>query len=553
MKKNPLKKKPRLNFIQKIVLQDLKNKKCNNIQTRFPPEPNGFLHIGHAKSMHLNFGIAKKYNGICNLRFDDTNPKKENSQYIDIIKSNIKWLGFKWKKIYFTSQKFEKIYQYALILIKKNLAYVDQLSKDDIKKYRGTLQQPGKNSPFRNQTIEENLILFEKMKSGHFSEGSACLRAKIDMKSPFIIMRDPVLYRIMFVKHHQTKKKWCIYPLYDFSHCISDALEGVTHSLCTLEFQENRKLYNWILENIESINKPMQYEYSRLNLEYSILSKRKLSVLVQKKIVSGWDDPRMPTISGLKKRGFTPNSIQDFCRRIGFTKKEHYIELDLLENCIRNDLNKNTPRTMAIINPLKLIISNMSEDYKENIFIPYHPKESSMGINRITLSKEIYIDQSDFSENSIPGYKRLVLGKTVKLRYSFVIKAIEIKKDKNKKIDTVICIYKKNKLQNKEKVEKFNGIIHWISKEDIFPAKFFLYDRIFNVKFPELKKDFLNYINNKSLIIKNGFINKNILKNKNFNTYQFEREGYFFLNENKINSKKLIFNRIVSLKKKWKK
>ncbi|WP_343152503.1 glutamine--tRNA ligase/YqeY domain fusion protein [Buchnera aphidicola] len=551
MKNNLLKKKSRLNFIQKIISKDLKNKKCDYIQTRFPPEPNGFLHIGHAKSIHLNFSVAKKYDGICNLRFDDTNPKKENAEYIDIIKSNIKWLGFKWKKIYFTSQNFEKIYQYAIKLIQKNLAYVDQLSKEEIKQYRGTLSTPGRNSPFRNQTIQENLILFEKMKSGYFSEGSACLRAKIDMSSPFIIMRDPVLYRIMFIEHHQTKKKWCIYPLYDFSHCISDALEGVTHSLCTLEFQENRELYNWILKNIDSINKPMQYEYSRLNLEYSILSKRKLSILVEKKIVSGWDDPRMPTISGLKKRGYTPNSIQDFCNRIGFTKKEHYIELDLLENCIRNDLNKSTPRSMAVINPIKLIISNIPENYKENIFIPYHPKNHSMGTNKITLSKEIYIDKSDFSEYYIPGYKRLILGKKVKLRYSLVIKAVEIKKDKNEKINSIICIC--TNLKNKTGIEEFNGIIHWISNKDALPAKFFLYDRIFNVKFPELKNNFLNYINNKSLIIKNGFVNKNVLKNKNFSTYQFEREGYFLLNKSKTDNKKLKFNRIVSLKQKWKK
>ncbi|XAJ82192.1 glutamine--tRNA ligase/YqeY domain fusion protein [Buchnera aphidicola (Mindarus keteleerifoliae)] len=541
------KKKSYLNFIQKIVSKDLKSKKFTRIQTRFPPEPNGFLHIGHAKSIYLNFSIAAEYNGICNLRFDDTNPKKESIEYINTIKSNVKWLGFKWEKIFFTSQNFEKIYECAIILIKKNLAYVDRLNKEEIKKYRGTLTTPGKNSPFRNQTIEENIALFKKMKSGYFSEGEACLRAKINMQSPLIIMRDPVLYRIMFIKHHQTKKKWCIYPLYDFSHCISDSLEGVTHSLCTLEFQENKMLYEWILKNINLKNTPIQYEYSRLNLEYSILSKRKLSILVQKKIVSGWDDPRMPTISGLKNRGYTPNSIKEFCKKIGFTKKEHYIELDLLENCIRNDLEKNTPRTMAIIDPIKLIITNISKNYEEKILVPYHPKNSSMGMNKITLSKEIYIDKSDFSETYIPGYKRLILGKTVKLRYSLIIKAIAIKKDKNEKIDSIFCTYEK-----KPNMKKNNGIIHWISKKDAFPAKFFLYNPIFTVKFPDLKKDFLNYINKKSLIVKNGFVNNNITKNEKFNTYQFEREGYFYNTNKTTNNKLLMFNRIVSLKNKWK-
>ena len=538
------------NFIQKIILKDLKNKKISNIKTRFPPEPNGYLHLGHAKSICLNFGLAKQFKGSCNLRFDDTNPKRENVNYINSIIRDIKWLGYKWHNhVRYTSSYFEKIYEYAIELIKKGLAYVDKLTQKEIRKFRGTLTTHGINSPYRTQTIEENLFLFKKMKEGQLSEGESCLRAKIDMKSNFIIMRDPVLYRIIFSKHHQTNKNWCIYPTYDFAHCISDALENITHSLCTLEFQDNRRLYEWILKNINIDFKTYQYEFSRLKLEYSVLSKRKLSVLVKNKIVEGWDDPRLPTISGLKKRGYTPSSIKTFCKKIGITKQENTIQLSFLESCIRTDLDPKTPRYMAIINPIKVKICNLPDSHQEILNIPNHPQKPEIGYHKSIFSNTLYIDKSDFHEKETRFYKKLMLGKEIRLRYSYVIKANKIEKDQHNNIVTIFCTYDKHTLGKKPKDRKIFGVIHWISKKNVLPARFFLYEQLFLIKNPDSKEDFLNYINKNSLTIKHGFIEKDILNNKS-TTYQFEREGYFCLNKNYNLIKNLTFNRIVTLKNK---
>ncbi|CAL4322457.1 glutamine--tRNA ligase [Buchnera aphidicola] len=537
------------NFINKIIIQDIKKKNIS-IRTRFPPDPNGYLHIGHAKSICLNFGIAKQYNGKCNLRFDDTNPNNNHTKYIQAIKKDIIWLGFNWyKKIRYTSMYFKEIYQYAIELIKKNLAYVEKLKKYEIRKYRGTLKTTGINSPYRNQSIEENLLLFENMKLGNIREGDACLRAKISMKSPLIIMRDPVLYRIKFIKHHYTQNTWCIYPTYDFAHCISDALEKITHSLCTLEFQDNRKLYNWILKNISIDNHPQQYEYSRLNIEYSILSKRKIQSLINNKIIDTWDDPRILTISGLRRKGYTAESIKNFCKNIGITKQNNLIELSTLESCIKKELNHTAHRTMAILDPIKIILSNIDSQYVETIKVLNHPKNHLLGSRRIIFTKEIYIERSDFQENPSKKYNRLSLGKTVKLKYSYTITAQSIQKDINNHITTIFCKCHKNNPNNDNKY----GIIHWISKKNAIKSKFILYNPIFIIKNPEIEKDFLKYINQNSKITKIGFIDLTIPKNTQIHTYQFERIGYFHLDSKLSNKKYLVFNQIVPLKTIWKK
>ncbi|VFP81556.1 glutamine--tRNA ligase/YqeY domain fusion protein [Buchnera aphidicola] len=532
------------NFINKIIKKSILKNPHDKIKTRFPPEPNGYLHIGHAKSICLNFNIANQYNGICNLRFDDTNPKKEKIKYIDSIKKDIQWLGFKWyKKPKFTSNYFNKLYKYAVQLIENNLAYVEELNKDEIKKYRGTLKKIGKDSPFRNRTIKENLILFENMKLGMFPEGSMCLRAKINMKSPYIILRDPVLYRIIFSEHHQTKNKWCIYPMYDFAHCIADALEGITHSLCTLEFQDNRQLYKWILKKLHFIKKPpKQYEFSKLNLEHTILSKRKLKKLINSKLVNGWEDPRLHTISGLRNKGYTKNSIQMFCQKIGITKQQNIVELSLLEACIRKDLNMSSPRRMAVINPIKIIITNLPESHIEYFNVFNHPQVKEMGTRKILFTKEIYIEQEDFSEKEKENYRGLVLGKKVRLKYAYIIKAKKILRDTNYEINCILCKY------YPKKTKKNIGIIHWISIKNSIPAQFQLFDILFISKNPEKQDDFMQSYNPNSYILKKGYIEYIVYHEKVNQAYQFERIGYF-LKTTKKNKKKIIsFNRIVSLK-----
>ncbi|WP_343188101.1 glutamine--tRNA ligase [Buchnera aphidicola (Ceratoglyphina bambusae)] len=536
------------NFIEKIIKKDIKNNKDIKIKTRFPPEPNGHLHIGHAKSIFINFSIAKKYNGKCNLRFDDTNPRKENKKYITSIKKDIKWLGLKFNNIKYSSKYFNKFYKYAIILIKKGLAYVDNLNKKDIKKYRGTLNKKGENSPYRNRKIMENIFLFKKMKKGKFNEGSCCLRAKISMSSKIIIMRDPVLYRIIKkYKHYKTKYKWCIYPTYDFAHCISDYIEKISHSICTLEFLDNKTLYNWILKNIDVKKKPRQYEFSRLNIENSILSKRKIKLLIKNKIVKNWSDPRLLTISGLRKRGYTPKSIMKFCNNIGVTKKESLIQISNLENHIKKDLDKKVNRAMAVINPIKIIIYNLPDNYKKKIIIPNHPKIKKLGTQNIILRREIYIEKKDFQENYKKKSKKLCLNGTVKLRYSYIIKAKKIKKNKFNKIKAIYCKYYKETLSKKNKKIKKNSIIHWISKKDSINSKFKIYKNLFNIKKLDKQKKIINYVNSNSLIIREGFVQKDIFSKIIKNYIQFERIGYFFLDK-KSTKKNVTFNCVVKLK-----
>ena len=541
------------NFIRQIIDADLAAGKYKTTHTRFPPEPNGYLHIGHAKSICLNFGIAQDYQGKCNLRFDDTNPAKEDIEYVESIKEDVRWLGFEWDgEICYSSDYFDRLYEYALELINKGLAYVDELSADEIREYRGTLTQPGKNSPYRDRSIEENLALFIQMKEGKFAEGKACLRAKIDMASPFIVMRDPVLYRIKFAEHHQTGNKWCIYPMYDFTHCISDAIENITHSLCTLEFQDNRRLYDWVLDNITIEAKPHQYEFSRLNLEYAITSKRKLTQLVAEQIVDGWNDPRMPTVSGLRRRGYTPSSIREFCRRIGVTKQENTVEMSTLEFCIREDLNENAPRAMAVLDPVKVVIENFSATIDEVLSMPNHPNRPELGHREVMFTREIYIDRADFREEANKNYKRLVLGKEVRLRNAYVIRADRVEKDAEGHIQTIYCSYDPATLnKNPEDGRKVKGVIHWVSAKFAKPAEIRLYDRLFNTPNPGSAEDFLSTINPNSLIIKQGFVEPSLQKAKAEQAYQFEREGYFCLDSKYATEDNLVFNRTVGLRDSW--
>ena len=540
------------NFIRQIVDEDLASGKHTSVHTRFPPEPNGYLHIGHAKSICLNFGIAKDYQGQCNLRFDDTNPVKEDIEFVESIKHDVEWLGFEWSgNVRYSSDYFDQLHQYAVELITKGLAYVDELSPEQIREYRGTLTAPGKDSPYRDRSVEENLALFEKMRNGEFAEGAACLRAKIDMASPFIVMRDPVLYRIKFAEHHQTGNKWCIYPMYDFTHCISDALEGITHSLCTLEFQDNRRLYDWVLDNITIPCHPRQYEFSRLNLEYAIMSKRKLNQLVTEKIVEGWDDPRMPTVSGLRRRGYTAASIREFCLRIGVTKQDNNVEMVALESCIRDDLNENAPRAMAVLDPVKIVIENMG-DAVEMVTMPNHPNKPEMGSRYVPFRREIYIDRADFREEANKQYKRLVLGKEVRLRNAYVIKAERVEKDEAGEIVTIFCSYDAETL-SKDPADgrKVKGVIHWVSAAHALPAEIRLYDRLFSVPNPGAAEDFLSTINPESLVIKHGFVEPSLAAAQPEKAYQFEREGYFCADSRYSSAEHLVFNRTVGLRDTW--
>ncbi|WP_412840605.1 glutamine--tRNA ligase [Aeromonas dhakensis] len=540
------------NFIRQIIDEDLASGKHSSVHTRFPPEPNGYLHIGHAKSICLNFGIARDYQGQCNLRFDDTNPVKEDIEYVESIKQDVQWLGFQWNgEICYSSDYFDKLHGYAIELIEKGLAYVDELSAEQMREYRGTLTAPGKNSPFRDRSVEENLALFEKMKNGEFAEGTACLRAKIDMASPFMVMRDPVIYRIKFAHHHQTGDKWCIYPMYDFTHCISDALEGITHSICTLEFQDNRRLYDWVLDNITIDCHPRQYEFSRLNLEYTVMSKRKLNLLVTEKHVDGWDDPRMLTVSGLRRRGYTPASIREFCKRIGVTKQDNIVEMSMLEACIREDLNENAPRAMAVLHPVKVVIENLAAD--EVLTAPAHPSNAEMGTRELNFTREILIDEADFKEEANKQFKRLVLGKEVRLRNAYVIKAERVEKDADGKVTYIYCSYDPETLgKDPADGRKVKGVIHWVSATHSLPAEVRLYDRLFKVPNPGAEEDFEAALNPESLVIIEGARVEASLKDaKPEQAYQFEREGYFCA-DNKLSSPEhLVFNRTVALRDVW--
>ncbi|PMM59858.1 glutamine--tRNA ligase [Vibrio lentus] len=541
------------NFIRQIIDKDLADGTHSSVHTRFPPEPNGYLHIGHAKSICLNFGIAQDYQGQCNLRFDDTNPEKEDVEYVESIKNDVSWLGFEWSgDICYSSNYFDTLYAYAVELINKGLAYVDELSPDQIREYRGTLKEPGKASPYRDRSPEENLALFEKMRDGGFEEGKACLRAKIDMSSSFMVMRDPVIYRVRFAHHHQTADKWCIYPMYDFTHCISDALEGITHSICTLEFQDNRRLYDWVLDNITIDCQPRQYEFSRLNLEYTVMSKRKLNQLVVENLVEGWDDPRMPTISGLRRRGFTSSSIREFCKRIGVTKQENMIEFGSLESCIRDDLNENAPRAMAVLAPIKVVIENYDADTVETLTVANHPNKPEMGTREVPFTREVWIERDDFREEANKKYKRLVLGKEVRLRGAYVIKAERIEKDAEGNITTIFCSYDNETLgKNPADGRKVKGVIHWVSADKALPAEIRLYDRLFTVANPAAADDFAATLNPESLVTLNGFVEPSLAEGVAEQAYQFERTGYFCVDSKDSKADALVFNRTVGLRDTW--
>ncbi|AIV04864.1 glutamate--tRNA ligase [Vibrio harveyi] len=541
------------NFIRQIIDKDLADGKHTSVHTRFPPEPNGYLHIGHAKSICLNFGIAQDYQGQCNLRFDDTNPEKEDIEYVESIKKDVNWLGFEWDgEVCYSSNYFDKLYEYAIELINKGLAYVDELSPEQIREYRGTLTAPGKPSPYRDRPIEENLALFEKMRAGEFEEGKACLRAKIDMGSSFMVMRDPVIYRVRFATHHQTGDKWCIYPMYDFTHCISDALEGITHSICTLEFMDNRRLYDWVLDNITIDCRPHQYEFSRLNLEYTVMSKRKLNQLVTEKLVDGWDDPRMPTVSGLRRRGFTSASIREFCKRIGVTKQENMIEFGSLESCIRDDLNENAPRAMAVLDPVKIVIENFEAGAVETLTVANHPNKPEMGEREVPFTREVWIEREDFREEANKKYKRLVLGKEVRLRGAYVIKAERIEKDAEGNITTIFCTYDAETLgKNPADGRKVKGVIHWVSADKALPAEIRMYDRLFTVPNPAAADDFAATINPESLVVLNGFVEPSLVNAEAETGYQFERMGYFCADSKESSAENLVFNRTVGLRDTW--
>lgn len=539
------------NFIRHIIDQDIANgKNDGKVVTRFPPEPNGYLHIGHAKSICLNFGIARDYQGQCNLRFDDTNPEKESQEYIDAIKKDVQWLGFNWSELRHASDYFEKLYEYAVELIKLNKAYVCSLDAEDIRKQRGSLIEPGIESPYRNRNIEENLELFADMRAGKYKEGGHVLRAKIDMASGNINMRDPVLYRIKYATHPRTKDKWCIYPMYDYTHCISDSLEGVTHSLCTLEFEDHRPLYDWVLDELKTPSHPQQIEFARLSVEYTISSKRKLNLLVSDKHVDGWDDPRMPTISGMRRRGITPESIREFCERIGITKKDAFIEMSVLENCIREDLDPRSNRLMCVINPLKVVIENYPDDKEEEFSANNHPKDPEQGKRSIPFSKTIYIEHDDYMEEPPKEFFRLGPGKEVRLRNAYDIKCTDVIKNDTGEIVELRCEYDPDSAGKNKK--KLKGIIHWVSAKHAINVETRLYDRLFNVPNPAAVEDITSTLNDKSLSI---HTNSKIEPHANTITLedrvQFERQGFFCLDCKHTSKDKLVFNRIATLRDSW--
>lgn len=542
------------NFIRQIIDADLTSGKHTSVQTRFPPEPNGFLHIGHAKSICLNFGIAQDYNGLCNLRFDDTNPEKEDIDYVRAIEKDVNWLGFKWAgDVHYSSDYFEQLHGFAVELIEKGLAFVCFLNGDDMREYRGTLNKAGKNSPYRDTSVEENLALFEKMRNGEFKEGECSLRAKIDMTSSFMCMRDPIIYRVRFAHHHQTGDKWCIYPMYDFTHCLSDAIEGITHSICTLEFQDNRRLYDWVIDNVSISVKPHQYEFSRLNLEYTLMSKRKLNTLVEEKLVEGWDDPRMPTVAAFRRRGYTPASIREFAKRIGVTKMENTVEMSVLEACIREDLNDNAPRAMVVLDPIRLVIENYPEDKTEDLIVKNHPSDDEQGTRIVPFSRELYIEAEDFREEANKKYKRLVLDKAVRLRGAYVVTATRCDKDEEGNVTTVYCTYLEDTLgKNPTNGTKPKGVIHWVEVNKSLDATVRLYDRLFTVPNPAAEDDFHKVMNPDSLVtIEKAKVEPSLVEAKPEHAYQFERQGYFCLDNDIKNAGDLVFNRTVGLRDTW--
>lgn len=554
--KNTQQEKP-LDFIRQRIEEDIRTGKHEHPVTRFPPEPNGFLHIGHAKSICLNFGIGEEYSSPCHLRFDDTNPTKEEDAYVNSIIEDVKWLGFDWgNNKFYASDYFQYLFDCALALIKRGKAYVCQLSAEEMRQYRGTLTEPGKESPYRDRRIEENIDLFLQMKNGDFAEGSHVLRAKIDMSSPIVVMRDPVIYRIMRVAHHRTGDDWCIYPMYDFAHCLSDSYEGITHSLCTLEFQDNRALYDWILDALETKCHPQQIEFARLNLSYTVMSKRKLLKLVEGNYVQGWDDPRMLTISGLRRRGYTPKSIRNFCHTIGIGKKESWIDMGVLENCIREDLNESAPRVMGILNPLKVIIDNYPEGQTEDVIAKNHPQKPEMGTRVLPFSRELYIERSDFMEDPPRKYHRLGPGREVRLRYGYYIQFVSMVKDEvSGEILEIHCTYDpESKGGSSPDGRKVKGTIHWVSAEHALTCHVRLYDRLFSVENPDGDKEveFIDHLNpDSSVLLENCKVEPELATKQPGERFQFERQGYFCIDSLDSEPGKPVFNRIVTLRDSW--
>jgi len=544
-------------FIRDIIEEDLKtNKHLGRVATRFPPEPNGYPHIGHAKSVCLNFGIAAQYRGTCNLRMDDTDPSGESMEYVDSIIRDVKWLGFDWEdRLFYASDYYEKLYQYALQLIKMGKAFVCDLNADEMREYRGSFTEPGKESPYRNRSIEENLDLLERMRAGEFEDGTRVLRAKIDMASPNITMRDPVMYRIKKETHYRTGDTWCIYPMYDFAHCLSDSIEGITHSICTLEFENNRPLYDWFLEEVKVENRPQQIEFARLNLSYTIMSKRKLLELVEKKIVSGWDDPQMPTISGMRRRGYTPEAIRDFCDRIGIAKNDSTVDMALLENCVREDLNHKAPRVMAVLRPLRVVIDNYPEGRVEEFDCPYHPQKPEMGSRKVPFSRVLYIEREDFMENPPKKFFRLAPGKEVRLRYGYFIKCANLVKDSGTgEVAEVHCTYDPETRSGfAPDGRKVDATIHWVSAAHSLTAEVRLYDRLFSVADPLAEgSDFTEHLNPKSLeILKSCKVEPSLASATPGSRFQFERSGYFCVDSVDSSDKAPVFNRTVTLRDSW--
>jgi glutaminyl-tRNA synthetase len=540
------------NFIRHIIAADLaSNKNQGKVATRFPPEPNGYLHIGHAKSICLNFTLAAENNGTCNLRFDDTNPEKESIEYMESIERDVAWLGFKWAGKYHASDYFEQLYQYAVQLIKQGDAYVDSSTAEQMRLDRGTLTEPGVESTDRSRSIEDNLNLFARMRAGEFADGQYVLRAKIDMASPNINLRDPTIYRIRRVHHQRTGDAWCLYPMYDYTHCISDAIEGITHSICTLEFEDHRPLYDWVLDKLQTPAHPQQIEFARLQLEYTIVSKRKLLQLVTENHVNGWNDPRMPTIAGLRRAGFTPAAIREFCERIGVTKNNSWIEMGVLENCIREDLNANAPRAMAVLRPLRVVIENWEEGKNETYQIANHPQQPEQGHREVPFSKVILIEQDDFEETPPKDFKRLIPGGEVRLRGSYVIKCEQIIKDDNGNIVELRCSYDPATLGKNPEGRKVKGVIHWVSEAHAIPAELRLYDRLFSHPNPDTLDNFLDGINPNSLeVLIDCRVEASLANASTESRFQFERTGYFCLDADST-AEKLVFNRTVTLRDSW--
>ena len=541
------------NFIRNIIEDDLAAKKNDGrVVTRFPPEPNGYLHIGHAKSICLNFGIAKQYGGACNLRFDDTNPVKESEEFADAIRDDVEWLGFEWNELKHASDYFDDLYNYAVELIKQGKAYVDSSSAEEVRAMRGSLTEPGQASPYRDRSVEENLDLFDRMKKGEFDDGAHVLRAKIDMASGNMNMRDPTLYRIRKVNHVRTGDKWSIYPMYDYTHCVSDAIENITHSLCTLEFADHRPLYDWVLDELNTPAHPQQIEFARLSLEYAILSKRRLIQLVEEKHVDGWDDPRMPTITGMRRRGFTPTAIRDFCERIGITKNDAWIEMAVLETCIREDLNETSPRRMAVLDPIKVVITDLDDGYTEKLSFANHPQNEEFGRREVIFSNEIMIDRDDFSDDPPPKYQRLIPGGEVRLRGSYVIKCNEVIKNDAGDVVELRCTHDPATLGKKPEGRKVKGVIHWVSATAGTVAEVRVYDRLFSVPNPQSAESLEAALNPDALVVKKAcFVEAALADAKPEERFQFERLGYFVADRLDHSSAHPVFNRTVTLRDTW--